>query len=92
MLFLLSNMQRTICLSVSIQCDIFYAVRKRCKQQNGMVEDLEYMSDQEIASYLSEEGTSIMFYTPMGMEIGLNMGEYYVTVTYKDYEKFLQRY
>lgn len=66
--------------------------RKRCKQQNGMVEDLEYMSDQEIASYLSEEGTSIMFYTPMGMEIGLNMGEYYVTVTYKDYEKFLQRY
>lgn len=66
--------------------------RKRCKQQNGMVEDLEYMSDQEIAYYLSEEGTSIMFYTPMGMEIGLNMGEYYVTVTYKDYEKFLQRY
>lgn len=66
--------------------------RKRCKQQNGMVEDLEYMSDQEIAYYLSQGGTSIMFYTPMGMEVGLNMGGYYVTVTYKDYEKFLQRY
>ena len=66
--------------------------RKRCKKQNGTVEDLEYMSDQEIAYYLSQGGTSIMFYTPMGMEVGLNMGGYYVTVTYKDYEDFLQRH
>ena len=77
-----------------IEIDDEFAVdfRKRCKQQNGMVDELEYMSDQEIAYYLSQEGTSIMFYTPMGMEVGLNMGGYYVTVTYKDYEKFQQWY
>lgn len=66
--------------------------RKRCRQQNGTVSDLDSMTDQEIVYYLTSGGTSILFYTPLGMEVGLNMGEYYVTVTYKDYEKFLQRY
>ena len=77
-----------------IEIDDEFAVdfRKRCKQQNGMVDELEYMSDQEIAYYLSQEGTSIMFYTPMGMVLGQYIGGYYVTVTYKDYEKFQQWY
>lgn len=66
--------------------------RKRCSQQNGAVSDLDYMTDQEIVYYLTSGGTSILFYTPMGMEVGMNFGEYYVTVTYKDYEKFLQKY
>ncbi len=66
--------------------------RKRCRQQNGTVSDLDSMTDQEIVHYLTTGATSILFYTPLGMEVGLNMGEYYVTVTYTDYEKFLQRY
>lgn len=66
--------------------------RKRCRQQNGTVSDLDSMTDQEIVYYLTSGGTSILFYTPLGMEVGLNMGEYYVTVTYKDYEEFLQKY
>lgn len=66
--------------------------RKRCRQQNGTVSDLDSMTDQEIVYYLTSGGTSILFYTPLGMEVGLNMGEYYVTVTYTDYEEFLQKY
>ncbi len=66
--------------------------RKRCRQQNGTVSDLDSMTDQEIVYYLTSGGTSILFYTPMGIEVGMNLGEYYVTVTYKDYEDFLQKY
>lgn len=66
--------------------------RKRCRQQNGTVNDLDSMTDQEIVYYLTSGGTSILFYTPLGMEVGLNLGEYYVTVTYRDYEEFLQKY
>ncbi len=66
--------------------------RKRCRQQNGTVSDLDSMTDQEIVYYLTSGGTSILFYTPMGIEVGMNFGEYYVTVTYQDYEDFLQKY
>ena len=77
-----------------VQIDDAFAVdfRLRSREQNGTIGQLEYMSDQEIAYYLSDAGTGILFYTPMGMEIGLNYEENYVTVTYKDYEKYLQRY
>ncbi|MCI9199196.1 MAG: hypothetical protein HFI03_01990 [Lachnospiraceae bacterium] len=66
--------------------------RKRCRQQNGTVNDLDSLTDQEIVYYLTSGGTSILFYTPMGIEVGMNFGEYYVTVTYKDYEDFLKKY
>lgn len=77
-----------------IDIDDEFAVdfRKRCRQQNGAVNALDAMTDQEIVYYLTSGGTAILFYTPMGIEVGMNFGEYYVTVTYKDYEKFLQKY
>lgn len=66
--------------------------RIRSREQNGSVSALDYMTDQEIVYYLSMAETSIIFYTPIGMEVGMNYGESYVTVTYKDYEQFLQKY
>lgn len=66
--------------------------RIRSREQNGEVMALDYMTDQEITYYLSSAGTSIVFYTPIGMEIGINYGESYVTATYKDYEQFLKKY
>ncbi len=77
-----------------MQIDDAFAVdfRMRSREQNGTIGELEYLSDQEVTHYLSNEGTSILFYTPLGMEVGLNYGESYVTVTYRDYEKYLQKY
>lgn len=62
--------------------------RERCEKQNGEVEELYYMSDQEITYYLTDNDYLIAFYTPLGMEIGFNFYEGWVTVTYKDYQKY----
>ena len=66
--------------------------RMRSQAQNGDVSALEYLTDQEVAYYLTHGSTGIIFFTPLGMEIGLNYGEDYVTVTYKDYKDFLLKY
>lgn len=66
--------------------------RTRSRMQNGDIGALEYLTDQEVAYYLTDGSTGIMFFTPMGMEIGLNYGEDYLTVTYKDYKDYLLKY
>lgn len=66
--------------------------RTRSRAQNGDVSALDYLTDQEVAYYLTNGSTGIIFYTPLGMEIGLNYGEDYVTVTYRDYKDFLLKY
>ncbi len=62
--------------------------RVRSEEQNGTVEGLDRMSDQEITDYMSDSNL-IVFYIPEGMEIGLNYDEGWVTVTYRDYEDYL---
>ncbi len=62
--------------------------RVRSEEQNGSIDALDAMSDQEITQHLSDSNL-IVFYTPQGMEIGLNHDEGWVTVTYSDYEKYL---
>lgn len=65
--------------------------RERCEIQNGAVEELDYMSDQEITYYLTDNDYLIAFYTPLGMEVGFNYYDGWVTVTYKDYEKYRKK-
>lgn len=77
---------------MDVNSDFAVDFRIRSREQNGSISALDYMTDQEIAYYLSTAGTAIVFYTPLGMEVGINYGESYVTVTYKDYEQFLQKY
>lgn len=66
--------------------------RERCERQNGEIEELEYMSDQEITYYLTDNDYLIAFYTPLGMEVGFNYYDGWVTVTYKDYEKYQEKF
>lgn len=66
--------------------------RERCEKQNGTVDSLYYMSDQEITDYLTDEAYLIIFYTPLGMEVGFNFYDGWVTVTYKDYEKYQKKF
>ena len=63
--------------------------RQRSDKQNGEIEYLTMLSDQEITEYFTSDDI-IVFYTPLGMEIGFNYEYGWVTVTYKDYEQYLK--
>lgn len=63
--------------------------RERSDIQNGEINYLTMMSDQEITDYFNSSDI-IIFYTPMGMEIGFNYDQGWVTVTYPDYEQYLK--
>ncbi len=76
----------------SVDDDFSIEFRKRCERQNGIIDSISDMSDQEITEYLSDESTVIAFYTPLGMEIGFNYYDGWVTVTYSDYKKYQQQF
>ncbi|NLL80201.1 MAG: hypothetical protein GX234_10555 [Clostridiales bacterium] len=64
--------------------------RKKSIIQNG--DDFPDISDEEIYDYLTDEDTLILFYTPVGLEVGINIDDGYygwITVTYKDYQNLL---
>lgn len=66
--------------------------RYRSQRQNGSVDALDRMSDQEITQMLTSSGSLIIFYTPQGLEVGLNHEDGYVTVTYHDYKDYLNTF
>ncbi len=65
--------------------------REREAKQNQS-DVLEYYSDVELAEMLMDEGDLVIFYTPMGIEVGINHDFGWCTVTYKDYEQFLKQF
>lgn len=68
--------------------------RNRSEAQNGEIAYLYNFTDQEITELLTDDESLIIFYTPLGMEVGFNYyyGDGWVTVTYKDYEKYQRRF
>lgn len=62
--------------------------RERCEKQNGEIRFFSSFSDQDFTYLLTDEDSLIIFYTPMGMEVGFNYYYGWVTVTYKDYQKY----
>ena len=62
--------------------------RKRSDRQNGENELLDYFSDQEFTEMMNDESSLIIFYTPLGMEVGFNHYYGWVTVTYPDYQDY----
>ena len=81
-----------------IQIDETFAseFRRRNEEQNGTVEYLDELTDEELAAYLQDGSSMIAYYTPLGMEIGLNYETAgttgWVTVTYKDYDQYLSKF
>lgn len=63
--------------------ELAWQFRARDSYQNGTVEFVEGLSDEELAEYLGDEKDSVMFYTPVGLEIGFNYDGGWVTVTLK---------
>ena len=62
--------------------------RNRSERQNGDVGEISMFSDQDITEMLTDDNSLIIFYTPLGMEVGFNYYYGWVTVTYKDYQKY----
>ena len=67
--------------------------RERSEKQNGHIEALTRASDELILSYLKDPENQIVFYTPIGLEVGF---EYtaggttgWVTISLKDYQDLL---
>ncbi len=57
--------------------------RSRNSLQNGEVEFLQEASDEELLELLRNEESRILFYTPVGLEIGFNFEDGWITVTLK---------
>ncbi len=77
---------------LDIDDDFSIDFRERCEKQNGVIDNLSMFSDQEITYMLTNDSSLIIFYTPLGMEVGFNYYYGWVTVTYKDYQKFQKRF
>lgn len=83
--------------SILVSGSEFAAIfRERCCTQNGTdIDGLNYLEDYELAAFLGDSSTNIVFYTPYGMEYGyayeLSDGSKgWMTITLADYEEYLQ--
>lgn len=59
--------------------------------QNGYTYSVSDYSNEEITEFMSDEDSLILFYTPVGLEIGYNHSNGWVTATLKDYQSFLKK-
>lgn len=69
---------------ITVDEELARQFRTRDSAQNGGVEFVEEASDEELIRLLNDEETSVMFYTPVGLEIGFNYDGGWVTVTIKN--------
>lgn len=76
-----------------INMDDEFAVefRNRNREQNGAEGYIDELTDQEIVEYLNSPTMGCVFYTPLGLEVGINLDTGWYTVTFKDYEKYLKK-
>lgn len=67
--------------------------RERSDKQNGESQATEIFTDEEIVDMLQDEDALILFYTPIGLELGYSYSrDYYsgwITISMKDYEKYV---
>ena len=81
---------------LNIDEDFAAMFRERCETQNGTDNvGLENLTDQQVAEYLVNERSCIIFYTPMGIELGycyevVNTSRGWMTITLSDYEEYLK--
>lgn len=87
-----SKMALTNSQLLNIDDDFSIEFRNRCEKQNGEIDSLYYYSDQDITELLNSEDSLILFYTPLGMEVGFNYYYGWVTVTYPDYQKYQRNF
>lgn len=87
-----SQMKLTNTQILNVNDDFSVEFRNRCEKQNGEIASLYSYSDQDITQLLTTEENLIIFYTPLGMEIGFNYYYGWVTVTYPDYQQYQRKF
>lgn len=72
------------------------AFRDQNDYQNGYVRAVDVMSDEKLQDFLSDEDTNIVFFTPVGLEIGFNYttsdSSGWVTATIRDYDRYRKKF
>ncbi len=63
--------------------------RERSERQNGVSESTEAYTDEQILAMMRDDRSLIVFYTPLGLEVGYNHGLGWITITMQDYEKYI---
>ena len=58
--------------------------RVQNSKQNGSITWLDDMSDEELLKILSDDEKRVVFLTPVGIEVGVNTDDGWVTVTFKE--------
>ena len=59
--------------------------------QNGYTSSVSDYTNEKIEGFMSDEDSLILFYTPVGLEIGYNHPDGWVTATLKDYQRFMKK-
>ncbi len=67
------------------------AFRKQSNYQNGEAEIVQELSDKEITEYMADEEALILYYTPVGLEVGFNYYDGWISATLKEYDDFLAK-
>lgn len=76
-----------------LDADDAFSVDFRIREAEQNQSDvLDYYTDQEITEMLNEPFNLIVFYTPLGLEVGLNHDFGFSTATYKDYKNYLKQF
>lgn len=76
---------------IEVSDDLVEAFIDQSIYQNGYTSSVSDYSNEEITDFLSDEDSLILFYTPVGLEIGYNHPYGWVTATLKEYQHFMKK-
>ncbi len=76
---------------IDVDNSLAKAFRKQSEYQNGITSSVDDYTNEEIEEFLADEDSLILFYSPVGLEIGYNHPEGWVTATFKNYEEYLKK-
>lgn len=76
---------------IEVSDDLVDAFIDQSIYQNGRTSSVSNYTSEEIADFMRDEESLILFYTPVGLEIGYNHPNGWVSATLKDYQRFLKK-
>ena len=75
---------------INVDEELVDAFLLQSEYQNGTNMESNYTRE-EIISYFNDESSLIVFYTPVGLEVGINHPNGWTTATFKEYDQFLPK-